>query len=80
MWSKDTDSGTQIQLNFAYDSRGEPHAELLYPGDRDQTVIMRNLVMEDAGIYRCYSAEGEQLSTVQVLIEGRSGSHQYQAS
>lgn len=80
VWSKDTDSGTQIQLNFAYDSTGEPHAELLYPGDRDQTVIMRNLVMEDAGIYRCYSAEGEQLSTVQVLIEGRSGSHQYQAS
>ncbi|XP_075901450.1 plasma protease C1 inhibitor [Nelusetta ayraudi] len=71
VWSKDTDSGTQIQLNFAYDLTGEPHAELLYPGDHDQTVIMRNLVMEDAGIYRCHSAEGEQLSTVQVLIEVR---------
>lgn len=80
MWFKDTDSGAQTQLNLAYDSAVEPHVELLYPGDHDQTVIMRNLVMEDAGIYRCKSAEGAQLSTVQVLIEGASGSHQYQAS
>lgn len=80
VWFKDTDSGAQTELNFAYDSTVEPRVELLYPGDHDQTVIMRNLVMEDAGIYRCKSAEGAQLSTVQVLIEGGSGSHQYQAS
>lgn len=71
VWFKDTGSGTQIQLNFDDDSTSaNTRVDLLYPGDRDQTVIIRDLVMEDAGIYRCNSAEGTQLSTVQVIIEG----------
>lgn len=47
--------------------------EHLYPLDHDQTIIMRDIVMEDAGIYRCDSPEGDKLSTVQVIVDGRSG-------
>lgn len=70
VWFKDAGNGTRIPLNFAADSPDAyPRVDLLYPGDHDQTVIVRDLVLDDAGVYRCNSAEGEQLSTVQVLIE-----------
>lgn len=79
-WFKDTGNGTRIRLNFADDSTSaSTRVDLLYPGDHDQTVIIRDLIMEDAGIYRCNSAEGMQLSTIQVFIEGKSNTHQYKA-
>lgn len=81
VWVKETVNGTRTLLGVSDDSSGaDPHVELLYPGDQDQTLIVRNLVNEDAGIYRCDSAAGHKLSTVQVRVEGRSGGCQYQAS
>ncbi len=51
--------------------------ELLYPNDHDQTIILRDVAMEDAGTYSCESAEGAKLSTVDIIIEGRSGNLSY---
>lgn len=47
--------------------------ELLYPLDRDQTILLQDIVMEDSGIYHCESADGEKLSTLYITVEGRFG-------
>lgn len=61
-------------LNFEESTTGDDgRVEQLYPMDHDQTIIVRDAVMKDAGIYNCDSVEGEQLSTVRVIVEGRSG-------
>ncbi len=44
--------------------------DLLYPNDSDQTIVLRDIVMEDAGIYNCESANGDKLSTINLAIEG----------
>lgn len=38
--------------------------------DEDQTIIVRNVVLEDTGIYKCESAAGQILSTVHVMLKG----------
>lgn len=47
--------------------------QVLYPLDRDQTVLLRDIDMADAGIYHCKNADGEKLSTVYLIVEGRFG-------
>lgn len=74
LWYKETDEGMRTLLNFEESTTGDNgRVEQLYPMDHDQTIIVRDAAMKDAGIYNCESVEGEQLSTVQVIVEGRSG-------
>ncbi|XP_026216697.1 plasma protease C1 inhibitor [Anabas testudineus] len=43
--------------------------ELLYPLDHDQTILLREVALEDAGVYHCESAEKEKLSTIYLIVE-----------
>lgn len=71
VWYKETGAGMRSQLTLEDDSTDEnKKLELLYPLDQDQTIILRNIVMEDAGIYQCETTEGEKLSTVYIFVEG----------
>ncbi|KAI3352413.1 hypothetical protein L3Q82_005376 [Scortum barcoo] len=70
LWFRDTVTGKRTRLNVGEDTTGDnPKVELLYPLDHDQTIIIRNVVIEDAGIYSCESAEGKKLSTVYAIVE-----------
>lgn len=51
--------------------------ELLYPLDHDQTILLREVALEDAGVYHCESAEKEKLSTIYLIVEGRFGNPFY---
>lgn len=74
LWFNETGVGTRTLLNLGEGSTGDnERVEQLYPLDHDQTIILRDAVIEDAGIYKCESVEGELLSTIHVIIEGRSG-------
>lgn len=73
-WFKQTGPGKWTQLNLIDESTdGNERVKQLYPGDYDQTIIVRDAVIEDDGIYKCESPEGKILSTVQVIVRGRSG-------
>ncbi|XP_034754143.1 plasma protease C1 inhibitor [Etheostoma cragini] len=65
LWFKETGSNMRTWLDPEDDNK---RVELLYPLDHDQTSIIRNTVMEDAGLYIC-SSEGESLSSVYVIVE-----------
>nr|AFO64913.1 C1 inhibitor [Oplegnathus fasciatus]AHA51697.1 C1 inhibitor precursor [Oplegnathus fasciatus] len=70
LWFKETGVGKRTRLNAGDESTGDnARVDLLYPGDHDQTISLRDTVMEDAGIYSCESAEGQKLSTVYVIVE-----------
>lgn len=70
-WFKETGADERTRLNTEEDSRDEEEkVKLLYPLDEDQTIIVRNVVLEDAGIYKCESAAGKILSTVYVMLKG----------
>ncbi|XP_044046955.1 plasma protease C1 inhibitor isoform X2 [Siniperca chuatsi] len=70
LWFKGMGVGKKTRLNPGDDSAGDnDRVELLYPLDHDQTIIIRDTIMEDAGIYDCESAEGEKLSTVYIIVE-----------
>ncbi|KAM9363704.1 plasma protease C1 inhibitor [Symphorus nematophorus] len=70
LWFKVTGVGKRTRLNLGDGSADdEVRVEQLYPGDTDQTIIIRDTIMEDAGTYNCESAEGEKLSTVFVIVE-----------
>ncbi|XP_070684079.1 plasma protease C1 inhibitor [Pempheris klunzingeri] len=69
LWFKEMDVGKKTLLNTGDESTGDgERVELLYPLDHDQTVILRDAVMEDAGIYQCESAEGKKMSTVYIIV------------
>lgn len=70
LWYKVTGINETTQLNPEDDSTADNRVELLYPLDHDQTIIIKDTVMEDAGIYFCQSAEEEMLSSVYVIVEG----------
>ncbi|KAM9857110.1 plasma protease C1 inhibitor [Aulostomus maculatus] len=70
VWFKETDAGKRTRLNLDDGSDGDDNRlELLYPSDHDQTIILRNTIRKDAGIYQCESPEGEKLSTVHLVVE-----------
>lgn len=72
-WFKQTgDEWRQLNLSDG-STDGDERVEQLYPGDYDQTIMVRDAAIEDHGIYKCESPEGKKLSTVQVIVEGRSG-------
>lgn len=74
LWFKETGVGKRMQLIPRDDSTGDNNrVEQLYPLDHDQTIILRDTVMEDAGIYQCESVDGKKLSTVYVIVEGMCG-------
>ncbi|KAK5866116.1 hypothetical protein PBY51_020331 [Eleginops maclovinus] len=68
-WSKETGLDNEM-LNPEDDSPDENNRlAMLYPLDHDQTMIIRDAGMEDAGTYLCQSAEGKKLSSVNVIVE-----------
>lgn len=69
-WYKETGDGQRIYVGEGASAETQ-RMQQLYPLDPDQSVIITNVVMEDSGIYHCQSAEGEELSIVQVTVEGR---------
>ncbi|XP_051239618.1 plasma protease C1 inhibitor [Dicentrarchus labrax] len=70
LWSKETAAGMRTRLTLGDGSTDDNEkVEQLYPMDHDQSIILRNTVMEDAGLYICESAEGQKLSTVQITVE-----------
>ncbi|XP_041789969.1 plasma protease C1 inhibitor [Chelmon rostratus] len=72
LWFKETGVGRRMRLNTGDDSTGDSEkVEQLYPLDHDQTIILRQIVMEDAGTYTCESANRQKLSTVDIVVEVR---------
>lgn len=67
LWFKEPGVGKRTELNVT-DDNGK--LDLLYPDSSDQTVLLRDTAMEDAGIYLCESAEGEKLSSVYIIVDG----------
>ncbi|XP_034469739.1 plasma protease C1 inhibitor [Hippoglossus hippoglossus] len=69
-WFRKTDDGKKMSLNLEDDSWDDNQRfNLLFPFDHDQTLLIRDTVMEDAGLYHCESAAGQKLSTVFVIVE-----------
>ncbi|KAG8014787.1 Plasma protease C1 inhibitor, partial [Nibea albiflora] len=70
LWFKETAAGKRIQLLTGDFSTDEvDRLELLYPLDHDQTLLLREVVMEDAGSYTCESPENKKLTTVDIIVE-----------
>ncbi|XP_045902900.1 plasma protease C1 inhibitor [Micropterus dolomieu] len=73
LWFKETDVGERTQLNLGDESTVDDNrVGLIYPFDHDQTIVLRNTVLEDAGIYNCESVDGEKLSTVYIIVDAAS--------
>lgn len=69
LWFKETSAGQRTRLDLEDNSTdSEKKIERLYPDDPDQSIILRNTVLEDAGTYYCESAEGETLITLYTYI------------
>ncbi|KAF3687670.1 Plasma protease C1 inhibitor [Channa argus] len=66
LWFKDTNAG-KTKLNLEDENNNK--MEHLFPLERDQTVLLRDAVMEDGGVYHCESEDGQKLSTVNVVID-----------
>ncbi|XP_029999413.1 plasma protease C1 inhibitor [Sphaeramia orbicularis] len=70
LWFKDEGNGRRTQLIPVGESISDDRKlELLYPFDRDHTIILSEPVVEDTGIYHCESAEGKKFSTVNLIVE-----------
>lgn len=72
LWFKVTD-GRRTQLNLE-ETVEDSRVERRYPLDHDQSIIIRQTVMEDAGTYHCESADGQKLSSIYISVEGGCGS------
>lgn len=74
LWFKEMGAGVTTSLTLGDSSTSDDaKVEQLYPMDHDQSIILRHTAMEDAGTYHCQSAEGDKLSTVNIIVEGRFG-------
>lgn len=70
LWFKEEESGKRTKLNTEDESNEKKKVELLYPGDPDQTIILREAAMEDAGLYTCESHNGGKHTTAYLSVEG----------
>ncbi|CAB1426902.1 unnamed protein product [Pleuronectes platessa] len=69
-WFRETDAGMKMSLNLEDDILNDiQRFSLIYPFDSDQTVLIRDTVLEDAGTYHCESAAGQKLSTVRLIVQ-----------
>lgn len=70
LWFKEIASHEKKALLTSDDGTlgGDGKAELLYPLDHDQTMTLREVTMDDQGLYHCDSPEGVTLSTVELII------------
>ncbi|XP_029949045.1 plasma protease C1 inhibitor [Salarias fasciatus] len=70
LWFRETIGGERTKLNLQDDAEGEnKKLEQLYPLDQDQSILLRHVAHEDAGLYHCESAEGAKLTTVYVIVK-----------
>lgn len=71
VWFKETEDGQKTTvLTKDNGTRSEDEkAELLYPLDYDQTMMIRDVTMEDQGLYQCESPEGIKLSTIRLIVK-----------
>ncbi|XP_059193608.1 plasma protease C1 inhibitor [Centropristis striata] len=71
LWFKETGAEKNRTLLNPEDvpTAEDNRVELMYPSDPDQTLLIRNVVMEDAGQYLCESAEGATLSSALIIVE-----------
>lgn len=71
LWFKESSSNkskailTSVDGTLAEDRK----AELLYPFDHDQTMTLREVTMDDQGLYHCDSPEGVKLSVVRLIVK-----------
>ncbi|XP_033478862.1 plasma protease C1 inhibitor [Epinephelus lanceolatus] len=68
LWFKVDNNGTRTQLDTE-DESSDNRVNLLYPLDHDQTITIKNIVMEDSGNYLCESAGGQTLSSVYIIVQ-----------
>lgn len=66
-WYHEDEGGRRTKLPLE-DAAEDARIELLYPLDQDQSVIIRDAALEDAGIYHCELPEGRRLSTVYLNV------------
>lgn len=69
VWYKETDEGPKYLLEES--SAKLEQVQQLYPLVQDQSLVFRDVLLEDSGMYHCTSAQGEDLSTIQVTVKGR---------
>lgn len=74
LWFKKTGIG-RMPINLEEDTADR--ISLLYPLDQDQTILMKETVTEDSGTYYCETPDGTRLSTIQIIVEGKSGNFSY---
>lgn len=75
LWFKETGGGRKTLLNQEETASDDsPRVDLRFPLDHDQSIVIKETVMEDAGIYHCESVEGQKLSTVYLSVVGGCGS------
>ncbi|KAF7670315.1 hypothetical protein LDENG_00271980 [Lucifuga dentata] len=69
LWIKETGSGERVKLNPVDVANASDRLEWVFPFDNYWTIMLRNTVMKDAGIYQCETAEGEKFSTVHLIVD-----------
>ncbi|CAN9510393.1 unnamed protein product [Ophioblennius macclurei] len=68
LWFRETIDGKKTKLNLQDESDDENKLEQLYPMDYDQSILLRRVVHEDAGLYHCESADGAKLTTLYIIV------------
>ncbi|KAL3996467.1 synaptotagmin-9 [Sarotherodon galilaeus] len=69
LWFKETANG-RIKLNLEDDAADDnKKIQLIFPLDHDQSIMLINAGMEDAGIYECELDDGKKLSSVNLTVE-----------
>ncbi|KAM4604180.1 plasma protease C1 inhibitor [Polymixia lowei] len=71
LWFKQVAGGKRIQQSPVEVTKAGERLEWLYtdPSDSDQTITLKDSVIEDAGIYYCESATGERFNTINLIVD-----------